>query len=117
MPDARGLIIIALENHPPFITIFMDGIPTIKNWWLILAIPRPFHLSSIVPLAGPPRLHLGRRRGARRRVVRCRWRWLHGDAAAARQGLPAAVAVGLGGMMAGWKTIENLWKMVIFHGI
>ena len=49
MPDARGLIIIALENHPPFITIFMDGIPTIKNWWLIIAIPRPFHLSSIVP--------------------------------------------------------------------
>ena len=29
--------------------------------------PDHFHLSSIVPLAGPPRLHLGRRRGARRR--------------------------------------------------
>ena len=26
-------------NNPPFITIFTGGIPTIKNWWFIIAIP------------------------------------------------------------------------------
>ena len=32
----------AIINHPPvitFITVFMGGIPTIKNGWFIIAIP------------------------------------------------------------------------------
>ena len=29
-------VAIAIINHPPFITINMGGIPTIKNGWFIL---------------------------------------------------------------------------------